>query len=271
MAKQSRTGSLIDRMRDRIVVGFRDADGRVAGFAGRPPHENFDKSRTPKYLNPPETALFKKSESVFGLHEQRAAVAAGGVPVLVEGTMDVLALAGADPQQHIVPLAASGTAVTETHLDAVRAAGADRAVIALDGDAAGQAAAERTVHRAAGRFEQIRVVSLPHGADPNEWAKQHAGDPDAAVRPFLDIEQQRSAADFLGERAIETYFEKHVPQHREEVERSDRRGRCGSSGAAGGPGGRRGHHRCPARSRARRGPRPHGRAPRPPPPHHRAR
>ncbi|MBK0868976.1 hypothetical protein INP57_19400 [Saccharopolyspora sp. HNM0986] len=60
VAKQSRTGSLIDRMRDRIVVGFRDADGRVAGFAGRPPHENFDKSRTPKYLNPPRNGAVQE-------------------------------------------------------------------------------------------------------------------------------------------------------------------------------------------------------------------
>lgn len=218
VAKQARNGQLIDRMRDRVVVGFRDADGRVAGFAGRPPHEDFDKSRTPKYLNTPATPLFDKSQVVFGLDEQRTAIAAGGVPVLVEGTMDVLALAGVDPQQRIVPLATSGTAVTAAHLDGIRAAGAERVIIALDGDAAGQAAAERTVHRAVSRFDDVRVVGLPDGTDPNDWAQRHASEPDAAARPFLDTEQQRSAADFLAERAIESYFSHHPDQHRAEIE-----------------------------------------------------
>jgi DNA primase catalytic core len=215
VASTSRTGGLIDRFRDRLMLGWHDEHGRLAGFTGR----DLSGTHPAKYLNTPATALFDKSELVFGVHEQRQSLAAGATPVVVEGAFDVLALHTADPQRRdIAPVTASGTAVTARHLDTLqRTATSEQLVIGLDQDAAGQAAAARTVDRAVQRWRDTRVVTLPEGYDPADWVASHE-QPEQALPPYTDRQQQQPAAGWLAEQAVATYFAGSRPEHRHEVE-----------------------------------------------------
>lgn len=225
VAKESRNGWLIDQFRDRLMMTWHDEHGRVAGFTGR----DLSGQHPAKYLNTPATVLFDKSELCFGLHEQRDRLAGGATPVVVEGSLDVLALASVDPQQRtIAPVSASGTAVTDRHLDTVqRHNRADELVIGLDQDAAGQTAAARTVDRAARRWPDTRVATLPEGYDPADYVAEQYQHPSLALAPYTERAQQRPAARWLAERAVDAYFAARPDQHRSEVE-----GQLGAARAA---------------------------------------
>jgi hypothetical protein len=109
LATCSSRGTLIDRFRDRIMLPVHDAAGLLAGFTGRAnPGAGPD---TPKYLNSPQTATYKKSHLLFGLSQARPALARGAVPVIVEGAFDAIAISIADPGRH-AGLAPCGTALT---------------------------------------------------------------------------------------------------------------------------------------------------------------
>ncbi len=216
VAKQTRNGRLIDRLRGRVVLAARDEQGRIAGFIGR---DCTGAENAPKYLNTPGTALYDKSRVVFGLAEQRERLAAGATPVLVEGTFDVMALATSEAGQQVVPVTTSGTAVTTQHLQVLRRATHGRGlVLGLDGDEAGQAAAARAAERALQLGMDTRVVILPDGHDPASWVQAHTHAPEQAATPYLDAHQQRPAVELLADRAVEDYFAEHPPQHRDEVE-----------------------------------------------------
>lgn len=214
VAKHARNGGLIDQFRDRLMLTWHDEHGRVAGFTGR----DLSGQHPAKYLNTPTTTLFDKSELVFGLHEQRQVLTDGATPVVVEGAFDVLALHSADPQRRdIAPVTASGTAVTERHLDTLqRTSQAEQIVIGLDQDAAGQDAAGRTVERAVQRWSETRVVTLPEGYDPADWVASH-DEPADALPPYTDPHQQRPAATWLAHHAIDRHFATALPedQHHE--------------------------------------------------------
>ena len=109
LATCSSRGTLIDRFRDRIMLPVHDAAGMLAGFTGRAhPDAGPD---TPKYLNSPETATYKKSHLLFGLYQARPDLARGATPVIVEGAFDAIAISIADPGHHAA-LAPCGTALT---------------------------------------------------------------------------------------------------------------------------------------------------------------
>lgn len=224
VASTSRTGGLIDRFRDRLMLGWHDEHGRLAGFTGR----DLSGTHPAKYLNTPATSLFDKSELVFGVFEQRQVLAEGATPVIVEGAFDAIALHTADPQRSdIAPVTASGTAVTARHLDTLqRTASSEQLVIGLDQDAAGQAAAARTVDRAVQRWSDTRVVTLPEGFDPADWVASH-DQAREALPPYTDRQQQRPAARWLAEQAVETYFAGSRLEHQQEVE-----GQLGAARAA---------------------------------------
>ena len=98
LATRSSRGTLIDRFRDRVMLPVHDAGGMLTGFTGRAsPGAGPD---VPKYLNSPETAAYKKSHLLFGLHQARTALARGAIPVLAEGPFDAIAVTLADPGQH---------------------------------------------------------------------------------------------------------------------------------------------------------------------------
>ncbi len=105
LATRARTGRLVDRFRDRLMLPIRDVDGHVIAFIGRVAPDA--DSRAPKYLNSPETPLYRKSDAVFGLAETRLFWQAGATPVLVEGPLDAIAVDLASHGQPTASTAAS--------------------------------------------------------------------------------------------------------------------------------------------------------------------
>ncbi|MFE7503881.1 MobF family relaxase [Promicromonospora sp. NPDC057488] len=155
VATRTKNGRVIDKFRNRIVFPYRDQTGIVVGVTARinPAEADTGDGRVPKYLNTPETAVYRKGELVYGLDPDAITrLAAGARPVLVEGPTDhaALHLAAARLAEQtgveIVPVAAGGTGITERHLQALRdATGRDLTdlIVALDPDNAGRTAAAR--------------------------------------------------------------------------------------------------------------------------------
>ena len=144
----------------RLMFPLADARGRVIGFQARKLHD--DDPLKGKYVNSPESELFKKSNVLYGLHLARPAIAKQDRAVVVEGNTDVIALrqAGFDPV-----VAAMGTALTEQHLREL-ARLTKRLYLCFDADAAGEEATLRGMERAQSQGFEIRVVVLPPGEDP---------------------------------------------------------------------------------------------------------
>ena len=154
-------GRLYDRFRDRVMFPIMNQKGEVIAFGGRVLGEG-----EPKYLNSPETPLFEKGREVFGLPQARAALREKDAAVVVEGYMDVVALA-----QHGVgnAVATLGTATTATHVQKLMRQ-VDRIVYCFDGDAAGRKAAWRALENsleALPEQKSIGFVFLPDGEDPD--------------------------------------------------------------------------------------------------------
>ncbi|EGV18570.1 DNA primase [Thiocapsa marina] len=150
-----------DRFRDRIIFPIRDRRGRVIGFGGRLLGEG-----KPKYLNSPETPIFHKGRELYGLFEAQKANRKLDAVLVVEGYMDVIALAQFGVTNVVATL---GTATTSEHL-ALLSRTAPEVVFCFDGDRAGRAAAwkalESALPSATGR-QSIRFLFLPDGEDPD--------------------------------------------------------------------------------------------------------
>ena len=161
------------RFRGRLVIPIRDIQGRVIAFTARQlditPQD--DPSREAKYVNSPETELFKKSRTVFNLDRARMTRKDADPFVLVEGQLDAIRCHSAG-----IPgaIAAQGTAVTEEHLQQLRRF-TQRLVVFLDSDAAGQKAALRLLPIGLREGLDIRFLSLPGGKDPDEYFSTHHG------------------------------------------------------------------------------------------------
>ncbi|MDP1927149.1 MAG: DNA primase [Thiobacillus sp.] len=159
--------SRYDRFRDRIMFPIRNIKGQIVGFGGRV----LDKGE-PKYLNSPETPLFHKGSELYGLFEARAAIKAAGRVIVVEGYMDVVALA-----QHGVEfaVAALGTATTPIHVRTLLRH-TDRLIYAFDGDNAGRKAAWRALENSLEALQDGKEISflfLPEGEDPDSTIRAH--------------------------------------------------------------------------------------------------
>ena len=144
----------------RLMFPLADARGRIIGFQARKLHD--DDPLKGKYVNSPESELFKKSNVLYGLHLARPAIAKQDRAVVVEGNTDVIALrqAGFEPV-----VASMGTALTEHHLRELGRL-TKRLYLCFDADAAGEDATLRGMERAYGQGFEIRVVVLPPGQDP---------------------------------------------------------------------------------------------------------
>ncbi len=156
---------LRDRFVARIIFPIFDIEGRPIAFGGR----TMRPDGIPKYLNSKETAIFTKGRTLYGLHAARPSITAAGHAVVVEGYMDLIALHQAGVAESVATL---GTALTEQHIALIKRFTQDL-VLCFDGDSAGIRAAERS----APMFEQagctVRVVSLPGGADPDTFIRNH--------------------------------------------------------------------------------------------------
>ncbi|WP_233488955.1 MobF family relaxase [Blastococcus sp. TF02-09] len=166
------TERVIDRFRDRLVFAIRDG-AAIHGWIGRrnPAYDGETASRAvPKYLNTAETDLFTKGRELYGLTEGATALAAGAVPVIVEGPLDALAvtLAGDGRYVGIAPL---GTAFTDAQADRLRpfiGEGQPGVIVATDADSAGQQAAQRIFWQLTARGDDPRHLAVATGKDPAE-------------------------------------------------------------------------------------------------------
>jgi DNA primase len=167
MRAANEQGERYDRFRGRVMLPIQDARGRVIAFGGR----ILDKREgVAKYLNSPDTELFDKGRTLYNLHRAAPAARQSGRVVVVEGYMDVIALANAGIADVVAPL---GTALTEIQLELLWRM-TDAPVLCFDGDAAGQRAAMRAIARALPLLAPMRslsIVRLPAGLDPDDLIK----------------------------------------------------------------------------------------------------
>jgi len=160
LVTRARTGRLVDRFRDRLVLPI-TADDTVLGFVARR-HPDAGDEHGPKYLNTPTTPLFHKGDVLYGVDHQL--LEGGAVPVLVEGPLDALAItsAGAGMYVGVAPL---GTSLTQTQARLL-ATLHPSPIVATDADAPGRAAAERAYWLLTQHAVSPRSVRLPEGSDP---------------------------------------------------------------------------------------------------------
>jgi DNA primase len=152
---------IYDRFRDRIMFPIRDSRGRVVGFGGR-----VMDNTEPKYLNSPETPVFHKGRELYGLYEARQAIRNPERLLVVEGYMDVVALACHGIQNAVATL---GTATTTEHLQRLFRVTRE-IVFCFDGDAAGRKAAWRALQLTLPELRegrQVRFLFLADGEDPD--------------------------------------------------------------------------------------------------------
>lgn len=156
-----------DRYRHRIMFPIHDRHGHIIGFGGRA----IDKEQQPKYLNSPETILFQKNRELYGLHQMMQQQANPEYIVIVEGYMDVIALA-----QHGVPnaVATLGTA-TSTHHIHLLSRYTKQLIFCFDGDKAGKQAAWRALESCLPHLNnglEARFIFLPEGYDPDSLIRE---------------------------------------------------------------------------------------------------
>ena len=159
-------GKRYDRFRDRIMFPIVSQRGQVIGFGGRV----LDKAE-PKYLNSPETPVFEKGRELYGLPQARRAIRDAGKILVVEGYMDVVALAQFDIGY---ACAALGTATTPWHVQKLLRQ-SDEIVFCFDGDAAGRKAAWRALENSIGQVQdgkQIKFLFLPEQDDPDSFVRR---------------------------------------------------------------------------------------------------
>jgi len=160
------TGGAYDRFRGRVVFPIRDRRGRVIGFGGRVLDDSL-----PKYLNSPETDVFHKGKEVYGLYELLSHNAKPARILVVEGYMDVIALAQFGINYSV---AALGTATSKEHLELLFRFSSE-IVLCFDGDKAGQEASWRAVSAAFPSLRdgrQIKIMQLPLGIDPDNLIRE---------------------------------------------------------------------------------------------------
>ncbi|RFC30872.1 MAG: DNA primase [Candidatus Nitrotoga sp. MKT] len=164
---ENEDGKRYDRFRDRIMFPIVNTRGQVIGFGGR-----VLDSGEPKYLNSPETALFEKGRELYGLFHALKAIRAKRQVLVVEGYMDVVALAQNGIEYAVATL---GTATTPYHVQKMLRL-TDKVMFCFDGDAAGQRAAWRAMENALPQLvdgKHIGFLFLPSRHDPDSFIREH--------------------------------------------------------------------------------------------------
>ncbi len=170
--------STYDRFRNRVLFPIADTRGQVLGFGGRVLQEE----ASPKYLNSPETDLFFKGRSLYGLDKARQSASTEGRFFLVEGYFDVIALYEHGITNAVAPL---GTALTADHVQILRRF-ASSVMLVFDGDTAGVKAALRTLDLFVNSEMDVRVLLLPAGDDPDTYIRTHG------VEAFQELAERAS-------------------------------------------------------------------------------
>ena len=191
-----------DRFRDRIMFPIKDYKGRIIAFGGRVLGDD-----KPKYLNSPETVVFHKQKELYGLYEARQHERNLKRIMVVEGYMDVVALAQHDINYAVATL---GTSTSSFHLERIFKL-VSEVVFCFDGDAAGLKAADRAMHTCLPFMEdgrQARFLLLPDGEDPDSLVRQEGND-----KLTARIVDATPLSDFLFQR-LSQELDPHNLEHR---------------------------------------------------------
>lgn len=217
----------VDRFRDRVMIPIFDAQGAVVAFGGR----SLAADAKPKYLNSPETLVFKKGLQLFHLHKARREMRRAQTALLLEGYMDVMSAWQAGVKHCVASL---GTSLTEEQALVLKRS-VDHLVIAYDGDAAGRKAAMRALETAQSAGLEVGIVLFPDGHDPDEFIAKRGAQAfqsllqSSVLAPvdFLIGEERVRAnlgspsgrTDFL-RRALQLVAERASPIEKDRLERS---------------------------------------------------
>ena len=185
-------GSVIDRFRNRLMIPICRDTGAVIAFGGRA----LETDQQPKYLNSPETPIYSKGRTLYGLNLSKAAIRQGGFAVLVEGYFDFAQVF----QSGVQPVVAScGTALTPQQAQQLRRF-TGKVVLSFDPDAAGQAAATKSCEMLVAEGFEVNVATLPGGDDPDTFVRKHGrdayGERLRRSQPYLEYMLDRTAAGF---------------------------------------------------------------------------
>lgn len=210
--KREKGDGYYDAFRNRLMFPIRDENARVIAFGGRVMPGSPDPA---KYLNSPETPLFSKSRTVFGLDLARQKIVESRTVVVVEGYTDV-AMAHQFGASNVVSIL--GTALTDQHVQMLRRF-ADRIVLLFDADTAGETAVDRAVGLFLTQPIEIAIASMPPDVDPDEYLlkeglegfeKLIAAAPDALTYKWKQLDRQFNAdgTDLTGQqKAVEQYLD----------------------------------------------------------------
>ena len=187
---QGDDGRTYDRFRNRLMIPIARETGSVIAFGGRA----LAADQQPKYLNSPETPLYTKGRTLYGLHLTKQAVREVGYVILVEGYFDLAQAV----QAGVRPVVATcGTALTDRHGRLLRRF-CSRTLLSFDPDSAGEGAAARSGELLLAQGFQVNVVQLPPGDDPDGYIRRHGADAYRerlrTSRPYLDDVLERAAA-----------------------------------------------------------------------------
>jgi DNA primase len=213
-----------DRFRGRIMFPIHNDVGEVIAFSGRLLK---DEEGAAKYLNSPETPLFRKGNVLFGLHKTKRALIEADCAIVCEGQIDLISLFEAGITNVVAP---QGTAFTENQARILKRF-VDEVVLCFDSDAAGAKAAERSLDALLQNDLIVRVVELPVGEDPDSLVRREGKEKFenrvASAQDFFDywIEREMEAADVsslgakmqVARRLAETVSRVHDPLMRGEV------------------------------------------------------
>jgi DNA primase len=166
--KRQEGAGFYDRFRGRLMFPIHNEGGKVIGFGGRA----LKPGEEPKYLNSPETTIYRKSFVLYNLHRAKDAMRKGEQAILVEGYMDVIGVYSAGVREVV---ASCGTSLTNNQVRAIKKH-TDHIVVNFDPDAAGANAAERYIQMLLEEGMKVRVAELEGGLDPDEYVKQNGAE-----------------------------------------------------------------------------------------------
>ncbi|HUP40101.1 MAG TPA: DNA primase [Vicinamibacterales bacterium] len=190
LAVERDNGQTVDRFRGRLMIPIARDSGSIVAFGGRA----MEKDQQPKYLNSPETTIYSKGKTLYGLNFTKADIRRLGYAVLVEGYFDFAQLL----QAGITPIvASSGTALTPAQAQLLRRF-TSKVILSFDPDAAGQGAAARSCELLVAEGFEVNVAVLPPGDDPDSVIQKRGRDAYLDLlknsRPYLEYLLDRAAA-----------------------------------------------------------------------------
>jgi DNA primase len=182
-------GSVVDRFRNRLMIPICRDSGAVVAFGGR----SLEADQQPKYLNSPETPIYTKGRTLYGLNLSKAAIRQAGFAILVEGYFDF----GQVHQAGFPVVASCGTALTPAQAQQLRRF-TGKVVLSFDPDVAGQGAAAKSSELLVAEGFEVTVATLPAGEDPDTFIQKHGsrgyGERLKRSQPYLEYLLDRSAA-----------------------------------------------------------------------------